>query len=93
DDIVSWAKSHTCLFTVLDYQDNPKMVVEFFSGFESAIEVRDVDSQRYTKPMLAASGISYVTFSLEEFSDLLDPQSGLDFCTYLNAKLEQGDDD
>jgi len=87
--ISGWARRSKCLFTIVDPQDIPKMVVEFFSGFECAIDVHEEEHQRLLAPILKAVGLRYVTISPSEFSELLDPHSALDLFTLLKAKVEQ----
>lgn len=85
----SWAKKNKCLFTIVDTEDTPCMVVEFFSGFEQAIDATEEEHQRLLSPLLKAAGVRYVTISPSEFSEMLDPGSSLDFFTLLKAKVEQ----
>lgn len=86
-DLKSWARSSTCLFTIIDPECNPRMVVEFFAGFERSVDATEVEHERYLKPILQAAKIPYVTISGEEFEELLDPNSSLDFCTFLEHKF------
>ena len=83
-----WAKRSKCLFTIINPGGDPRMVVEFFSGFGNSVSLIDVEHQRYLKPILQAAGVSYCTISNEEFSELLDPRSSLDFFSLLKAKCE-----
>lgn len=87
-DLFAWAQANRCLFTIVDRDDNPKMVIEFFSGFGQTIDPVEVEHQRYMGPLLQASGVRYVTMSEEEFSDILDPDSSLDIFSFLKAKVE-----
>ena len=87
-DLRSWAKQSKCLFTVVDGDDNPKLVVEFFSGFSDYVSNHEVEHQRYLKPLLGKLGIAYVTISTDEFDEVLDPDSSLDFCSLLHSKVE-----
>jgi len=86
-DIVKWSKSNKCLFTIVDHEDEPKMVVEFFSGFSKDIDNNEVEHQRFLKPLLEKSGISYVTLSEDEFNESIDPEGTVDFCTLLHSKI------
>jgi hypothetical protein len=83
-----WAESNRCLFTVVDADDNPRLVIEFFSGFERFIDPTEAEHQRYLPPPLEAAGIRYVTISPEEFSEILDPQSSLDLVAFLRDKVD-----
>lgn len=82
-----WARSNTCLFTIVDQEDSPKLVVEFFSGFERGIDATEEEHQRLLGPLLSRRQIPYVTISDQEIGDLLDPAGSLDFCTFLEAKF------
>lgn len=85
-DLPIWAAKNTCLFTVVDYEDRPKMVVEFFSGFGHAIDPIDLEHQRFLKPLLARMGILYITISQGEFDEVLDPSSDFDIVSLFRDK-------
>ena len=88
-DIREWSRLNKCLFTIVDPADNPKLVVEFFSGFDTFISNAEVEHQRYLRPILQSAGIRYVTLSDLEFSEILDPSSSFDFRAFLEAKLQE----
>lgn len=83
-----WARVNKCLFTIVDPQDSPKMVVEFFSGFSKTVDVADASHQEYMKPILAAAGVRYVTITASEFSEIADPGGKLDLFSFLKAQVE-----
>ena len=85
--ITQWARKNKCLFTIIDQMDNPKMVVEFFSGYENYIDLVELDHQTFLPALLEAAGIRYVTMSTCEFSEIIDPQKSLDFVSFLEAKV------
>ena len=86
-----WAKQNTCLLTVVDHDDNPRMVIEFFSGFEKCVDLKEAEHQRYLRPILQAAGVTYLTISDVEFDEILNPSGKLDFFHLLRAKfLEYG---
>ncbi len=88
-ELLAWAKRNKCLFTIIDSRDEPKLVVEFFSGFGDSIDLIEEQHQRLMPPLLKSAGIRYVTFSPEEFSEVLNPSSGVDFVTLMQAKIDQ----
>lgn len=90
-DLGRWAKQNTCLLTIVDFDDNPRMVIEFFSGFEDSVDLNEVEHQRFLRPILQAAGISYVTISNAEFAEILDPSGKLDFYQLLKAKFLEYD--
>ena len=86
-DIKAWAQDTKCLFTIIDGQDLPKMVIEFFSGFSSVIDVQEEEKQRILPTLLAAAGVRYVTISPGELSELLNPNSLMDLQAFLQDKV------
>ena len=54
--IQGWAKKCKCLFTVVDRFDNPKLVIEFFSGFSHSVDPLEEEHQRLIPPFLDAIG-------------------------------------
>lgn len=89
DDLNIWAKRNKCLFTITDDDDNPKLVVEFYSDRTDALEVQQLEHQQYMKPLLNACGVRYITISDDEFSEITDPRGQMDFFDLLKAKVEQ----
>ena len=89
--LLHWSQSNRCLFTLLNGEDQPRLVIEFFSGYEASIVAVEAEHQRYLRPLFTKLGIHYVTISDEEFSDILDPNSGYDFFALLRDKVELQD--
>ncbi len=87
-DVEIWARQSKCLFTIVDREDSPKVVFEFFSGFDRPFAPKDVESQRNVRPILQLKGIKYVTISLDEFNEILDPNGNLDFYHWLKDKWQ-----
>lgn len=87
-DLDAWAKSNRCLFTIVDHNDEPRMVIEFFAGYARSVDPIEVEHQRYLGPILKAAGVNYITISDEEFSEILDPRGTLDIYSLLKAKVE-----
>jgi len=87
-EFVTWANNNRCLFTIVDADDKPVLVVEFFSGFTDFVDPTEAEHQRYLKPILAALGIRYVTISPAEFAEMLDPSSSLDLVSFLRDKVD-----
>lgn len=84
----AWAESNSCLFTVVDRDDTPKLVVEFFEGFDEFVDAREEEHQRLLPRLLESAGIRYVTFSEAELSEVMDPEGGVDFYHLLRSKFE-----
>ena len=82
-----WPVRDKCLFTVVDYDSMPKMVVEFAPDFSQFIEVDQLDRQEHLPRVLEGFGIQYVAISQQEFGEVVDPNSSLDFVTLLQDKI------
>lgn len=87
-DLARWAESNTCLFTIVDGQDTPRLVMEFCGDFTDGIEFRQVEHQHLLKPILQAKGLPYVTINDDEFNALTSPTEPLDFYLLLKEKVE-----
>lgn len=90
-DPIIWARNNKCLFTIVDQNDCPCMVIEFSSDFTHTVDLVALEHKRFMEPLLSAAGIKYITISSEEFADILDPSSSLDLVTLLQAKVESLD--
>jgi len=88
-----WDESDKCLFTIVDGDDNPKMVMEFSPDYSDYIEVVRMDRQKMLPALLGACGIQYVTISSQELGEILDPHSSLDFFSFLKDKFGVDDCD
>jgi hypothetical protein len=88
----SWARSTKCLFTIVDDDDDPRLVVEFYSPAADAIDAQEIEHQQYLKPVLQHVGIQYVTIAQDEFDDLLTPGSGLTLTALFFSKLGVADE-
>jgi len=84
-----WARNNKCLFTVIDAQDEPCLVVEFFDGFESSIDLGQEEHQRLVRPFIEARNIKYITISQNELDLLLTSPEEEGFCQLMVAKLEE----
>jgi len=92
DDLAIWARNNKCLFTVVDRNDNPKIVLEFFAGFEDSIDTIEEEHVRILPPLFGTYGIHYITMSKDEFNDILDPGNAFDLVAFLRAKLGHEDE-
>jgi len=86
-DMLDWAKKTTCLFTVVDEDNLPQMVVEFCSGFDRDVDVLELEHHQYVRPILDAGRVLYIAIHPEEFHSVLDPASGESFDVLIRAKV------
>jgi len=87
DQIRAWAEESNCLFTLVDDQDIPKMVIEFAPDFNAYIELQQIERQQRLPALLNACGIQYITVSVKEFKEMLDSTSNLDLISFLKDKF------
>ncbi len=83
-----WARASRCLFTVVNEDDSPRLVIEFFEDFREVVDVRELVRRRYMAPVLSAAGVHYVTISAEELQDIIDPEYAYGLADFLEARLE-----
>lgn len=86
--LIDWARKSKCLFTIVNGHDEPRLVVEFFSGFHNPFRPEDEEHQRLLKPMLQQASITYLTLSQEEFDEIAASDGRLDFFHWLKDKIE-----
>jgi hypothetical protein len=90
----SWAETSTCLFTIVDEDDAPKMVVEFALNLKGTIDLQLLERQSRLPKLLESLGIRYIMLTASEFNEILDPGSSLDLVSLLEDRLGlMGDDD
>lgn len=85
--IAEWAEVAACLFTVVDFDDVPKMVVEFAPDFSLYVDVKEVDRHQKLPHLLDTRGVRYVSITKAEFIDMTDSKSSLDLVSFLKDKF------
>ncbi|MEY4670079.1 MAG: hypothetical protein RL518_2778 [Pseudomonadota bacterium] len=83
----AWAERSRCLFTVVDAEDAPKMVVEFEPDFSHYIEVEQLERKSRLPGLLKANGIQYLTITGREMGEILDPNGGIDLVDVLKDRF------
>lgn len=87
DQLRSWSQKAKCLFTVLDENDNPKMVVNFSFDFPDAIDIQRLESDKLLEPLLSACGVRYIRINGSEFNEITDPESSYDLFSFLEERF------
>lgn len=83
-----WARESKCLFTIVNHQNDPCLVIEFTADFSDIIDLRELERQRYLKPLLSAAGVPYIGMTAEEFSEIANPASKFDLFAFLKSRFE-----
>lgn len=92
EQLAQWAESSHCLFTLVDQDDEPKMVIEIAPDFKTVIEVQQLERHQKLPSMLEACGVQYVSVSSSELDEMMDPSSSLDLVSFLKDRFGIDDD-
>jgi hypothetical protein len=87
EDLSKWSDVAGCLFTIVDGEDNPKMVVEFAVDLRGVIDLKLLERQTQLPSVLHALGIKYIAVTPSEFEDLLKPDSSINLMSLLEERL------
>ncbi len=68
--LVPTEHNFVCLFTVVDDDDQPKLVVEFFLTNSVTIDVNEMERRVLVEKVLVQNGIRYITISEDDFFDI-----------------------
>jgi hypothetical protein len=81
------AERDKCLFTIVDDNDTPKMVMELQPDFTQFIEVERLERQRWLPSLLSQCGVQYITMSASELGEIINPDGKMDFVSFLQDKV------
>ena len=87
EETKAWAERTRCLFTVVDAEDDPRMVVEFEPDFSKYIEVEQLERKSRLPALLKANGVQYLTITGEEMGEILDPNGAIDLVDVLKDRF------
>jgi len=87
EGVADWAEVSACLFTIVDEDDNRKMVVEFAPNLSDCIEVKQLDRHERLPSLLLRRGVEYLSLSAEQFNEIVDPNGSLDLISILKDKF------
>lgn len=84
-----WASKNRCLFTIVDHNDQPKLVIDIMPEFsQQVVDVEQELRARVIDALLQIKGIHYVPISDQDCQELFDPASSLDLVSLLQAHLD-----
>lgn len=72
-ELSRWAARQTCLFTVVDGNDSPKLVVEFAEEFRDIVDPILEEHHRILPMLLEGVGVRYVRILRAQLHAMLDP--------------------
>lgn len=89
EKMAQWARKNRCLFTIVDDDDNPKLVVDFEAIEEDTIDAQRLEYQRIVEPILRAAGVRFFTITSDEFREMLKPAGNLDLFHFFRERFEE----
>jgi len=87
--VALWAKQKKCLFTVVNQEDAPKLVVELGVDAKTSIDVAELDKQQQARPILSAAGVPYIILSKSDLSFITDPEGPNNWFHLLQSRFEE----
>lgn len=83
-----WSKKFKCLFTIINNQDEPCLVVEFFGGFAGDIDPFEAEREVFLPTVLKSKNIFYFRVTEEDFRTLIDPDMPVSLLDLLSDKYD-----
>ncbi len=80
-------ENQQCLFTIVDHDHEPKLVVEFAAQNGQTIDALKLTQQQFARDQLEAKGIHYVLINELEFENILDPAIELSLANFIHSKI------
>lgn len=92
-ELSRWAAGESCLFTVVDADDMPKIVFEFAAEFHEVVDPIEEEHQRVLPTLLKQAGVQYIKINKRDFYAMLDPQVNFDLVMMLEGFFCDSEDD
>lgn len=89
EGLLGWAKKAKCLFTIIDSNDAPRLVVDFEAMADNTIDPERLEYHRIAEPLLQAAGVRFFTITNDEFREMLKPSGNLDLFHYFKGRFEE----
>lgn len=88
ESAVNWELLSSLLFTIIDQDGDPHLVVEFDVEYGNVVDVAALERKEILGPLLTNIGVRYLVISRDELCQMLDPASELTLATLLLSKIE-----
>lgn len=89
EGLEDWARLNKCLYTIVDGQGLPRLVIDIFATFDGkTIDAVELEHQRIAPVLFSAIEIKYIVLSHEEVSEILDPCSTYDIVKCIQSKVD-----
>ncbi len=81
-------KSIKCLFTVVNEDDSPCLIVELGVENKDSLDLKELDKQQILKKVLPDAGIRYIVLSRSDFSFVTEPGNPDNWFLFLKDQFE-----
>lgn len=88
-ELSDWARRQKCLFTIVNEDDVPRLVVELSVDTKSAVDLLELQKQEQMRPILVAAGVPLIIVSKSELAFVTDPESPNNWFHLLQSKFEE----
>ena len=88
NDLVELLNQYKCFCTVIDFEGNPKLVVELEYFSDQAIEVYRIELLPQVKKLLKKVGIHYVSISERELDEILSSEQEPFMAKLIHSKID-----
>lgn len=82
-----WLKREKCLFTIIDAEGDPKLVIELSAGDIDPIDLVNLKKQDILEELCSEAKICFALISHHELAQILDPSSRVSLISCLSSKL------
>ncbi|MCB0336928.1 MAG: hypothetical protein KDD62_11510 [Bdellovibrionales bacterium] len=82
-----WSRTEKCLFTIVDTDGTPKLIVELFADDGNTVDLLLLDKQEQLEVLCREAQIHLAIFGYHELAQILDPSSGMSLLSCLSGKV------
>lgn len=86
-------KTTKCLFTVVNEDDTPCLIVELGIDLKDSLDIKELDKQQALSKLLPEAGIQYLVLSKSDFSFVTSPANPENWFLFLKDKFESASDE
>ena len=88
ESLLTWARQTKCLFTVVNEQDSPSLVVELGVDNKDSFDLKELDKQDRIRVVFKRFGIPYIVLSKKDLAFVTDPNEPENLYFFLKDRFE-----
>lgn len=86
-------KSTKCLFTIVNQEDDPCLIVELGVDNKDSFDLLELDKQQALAKLLPESGIQYIALSKSDFKFVTDSANPQNWYLFLKDRFEDNSEE